>query len=220
MLDDFRRTNDSSGHAAGDEVLRFAATTDRRLPLRRSDRAFRVGGDEFAIIMPSTDAERGQQVVRRLLAACLEGEPGRDQAVTVSFSAGVSAIPGKARDRERLYGQAEAALHWAKLHGRTCVVVHDPDVHDGPIVGRPPAELSALVSRIAATGALRAVFQPIYDLTSGAPRGFEGLVRPSPGHPASPRRRASSMFMAAEATRRTASSMSSAPAYGDGDGAG
>jgi diguanylate cyclase (GGDEF)-like protein len=199
-LDDFRRINDSRGHAAGDEVLGIAATTIAGA-LRRSDRAFRVGGDEFAIIMPSTDAERGQQVVRRLLAACLDGEVGGDRPSPVSFSAGVSAIPGNARDRERLYGQAEAALHWAKLHGRTCVVVHDPEIHDGPIVGRPPAELSALVSKIAATGALRAVFQPIYDLTTGVPRGFEGLVRPLPDSGFGD---AGSMFMAAEASGRTA----------------
>jgi len=199
-LDDFRRINDTRGHAVGDRLLRQAATT-MATHLRRSDRAFRVGGDEFAIIMPGTDADRGHAIARRLLSACLEGDDDGGERMAASFSAGVSAIPGLARDRDSLYGQADAALFWAKRHGRTCVTIYDPARHDAPVSSRSPAELSALVSRVAATGALRAVFQPIYDLTTGAPRGYEGLIRPladsgftDPG----------SMFEAAEATGRTA----------------
>jgi diguanylate cyclase (GGDEF)-like protein len=198
-LDDFKQINDSRGHAFGDGVLRHAATTIASC-MRRSDRAFRVGGDEFAIIMAGADAERANATIRRLLAACLDDEgAGRDSTV-VSFSAGVSAIPGQARDRDSLYGQADAALFWSKHHGRTCVTIYDPDRHDSALGSRPPAELSALVARVAATGAIRAVFQPIYDLTTGIPRGFEGLVRPLPDSGFSD---AGSMFEAAEASGRT-----------------
>ena len=170
--------------------------------LRRSDRAFRIGGDEFAIIMPATDADQGQLAIRRLLAGCLDGEnaAGR-QPTPVSFSAGISAIPGQARDRDSLYTQADAALFWSKRHGRTCVTIYDGSRHDDQLASRPPAELSALVARVAATGAMRAVFQPIFDLSSGAPRGYEGLVRPLPDSGfADP----GSLFRAAEATGRTA----------------
>ena len=59
-LDDFKRINDSSGHAAGDLLLRQAATTIASY-LRRSDRAFRVGGDEFALVLPDTDADQAQR---------------------------------------------------------------------------------------------------------------------------------------------------------------
>ena len=200
-LDDFKRINDARGHAVGDELLRQAAATMAGY-LRRSDRAFRIGGDEFAIIMPATDAERGQLAVRRLLAGCLDGDGGTaKQALPVSFSGGISAIPGQARDRDSLYTQADAALFWSKRHGRTCVTVYDAERHEGPLSSRPPTELSSLVARVAATGALRAVFQPIYDLSTGAPRGFEGLIRPLPDSGfADP----GSMFRAAEATGRTA----------------
>ncbi|MEO8437527.1 MAG: bifunctional diguanylate cyclase/phosphodiesterase [Chloroflexota bacterium] len=198
-LDDFKRINDSRGHAAGDEVLRQAATTIATY-LRRSDRAFRVGGDEFAIIMPGTDAERAHSAVRRLLAGCLDGESNSRDVTSISFSAGVSAIPGQARDRDALYSQAEAALFWSKHHGRTCVTTYDPERHLGSIGARPVGELSVMVSRVAATGAIRAVFQPIYDLTTGVPRGYEGLVRPLPDSGFAD---AGSMFEAAEATGRT-----------------
>ncbi len=113
---------------------------------------------------------------------------------------GSARSPPHARDRDALYSEAEAALLWSKRHGRTCVTVYDPEQHDAPTAERPTAELSALVARVAATGAIRAVFQPIYDLSSGAPRGFEGLVRPLPDSGfADP----AEMFAAAEATGRT-----------------
>jgi diguanylate cyclase (GGDEF)-like protein len=202
-LDDFKRINDSSGHAAGDLVLRQAATTIAAY-MRRSDRAFRIGGDEFAIILSDTDIDGAQVMVRRVLAACLDGETGRASQHTVSFSAGISSGPvsegpAPAGNREILYRQAESALLWSKRHGRTCVTVYDP-AHVSAVSERPPAELSAAVAQVAATGAIRAVFQPIFDLSTGAPRGFEGLVRPLPDSGFGD---AGSLFEAAEATGRT-----------------
>ena len=199
-LDEFKQVNDSEGHAAGDFLLRrTGALIDASL--RRSDRAFRVGGDEFAIILPDTDDDGAYVVMHRLLATCLEGEGRRGAAPVISFSAGISSIPGPARDRETLYNHADAALYWGKRHGRTCVTLYDPERHDGAATDHKPAELSALVGRVAATGAIRAVFQPIYNLVTGAPRGFEGLVRPLPN---SGFNDPGTMFAAAEATGRTA----------------
>ena len=197
-LDDFKLINDTEGHAAGDDRLRHAATIMAGY-VRRTDRTFRVGGDEFAILMPHTRPEAAQLTVRRLLAAALETEPGTGTSPSVSFSAGVSGVPGQAHDRDGLYREAEAALTWSKRHGRTCVTAYDPVRHESA-QERPIAELSAMVSKVAATGAVRAVFQPIFDLGSGVPRGFEGLVRPLPdsgfGDPGA-------MFAAAEASGRT-----------------
>lgn len=202
-LDEFKQTNDSGGHAAGDMVLRRVGAVITS-SLRRSDRAFRVGGDEFALILPDTDADGAHLVTRRLLGTCLDPSAARGAAASaasaVSFSAGISSVPGLARDRETLYRHADAALYWGKRHGRTCVTVYDHSRHAAGGEHKP-AELSALIGRVAATGAIRAVFQPIYDLASGSPRGYEGLVRPLPDSgftdPAT-------MFAAAEATGRTA----------------
>ena len=199
-LDDFKQINDSDGHAAGDLLLRRIGSLIGG-SLRRSDRAFRVGGDEFALILPDTNADGAYVVMRRLLATCLEGDGRRGAGPAISFSAGIAAYPGGTRDRETLYSHADAALYWGKRHGRTCVTLYDPERHEASAADHKPAELSALVARVAATGAIRAVFQPIYDLVSGAPRGYEGLVRPLPN---SGFNDPGTMFAAAEATGRTA----------------
>jgi diguanylate cyclase (GGDEF)-like protein len=199
-VDEFKQINDSDGHAAGDLLLRRMGV-EINGSLRRSDRAFRVGGDEFAMLLPDTDDDGAYVLTRRLLASCLENENRRNGITAISFSAGISAIPGTAKDRDTLYSHADSALYWGKRHGRTIVTVYDRERHDSAPTDHKPAELSALVARVAATGAIRAVFQPIYDLASGAVRGYEGLVRPQansgfndPG----------TMFAAAEATGRTA----------------
>ena len=202
-LDDFKRINDSSGHAAGDQVLRRAATTIAAF-IRRSDRAFRIGGDEFALILADTDVEGAQVTVRRLLAACLDGEEGRGASHTVSFSAGISATSragsAQARDRETLYHQADARSSGASATAGPASRSTTRPATTAPIAERPAAELSAAVAQVAATGAIRAVFQPIFDLTTGAPRGYEGLVRPLPDSGFGD---AGALFEAAEASGRT-----------------
>ncbi len=104
-LDDFKGINDARGHAAGDLLLRQAATIMASY-LRRSDRAFRVGGDEFAIILAGTDAENARVTIRRLLAACLDGETDGRDSTAVSFSAGISELSPHARDRDALYSES------------------------------------------------------------------------------------------------------------------
>jgi diguanylate cyclase (GGDEF)-like protein len=110
-LDEFKQINDADGHAAGDLLLRRMGAVING-SLRRGDRAFRVGGDEFAIILPDTDADGAYVVIHRLLATCLETDGRRGMGPAMSFSAGIGAIPGSARDRETLYSHADAALYW------------------------------------------------------------------------------------------------------------
>ena len=61
----FKEVNDKHGHPGGDEVLRAAATTLKKA-LRTSDSAFRIGGDEFAVLLPQTDADQALALSRRI----------------------------------------------------------------------------------------------------------------------------------------------------------
>jgi diguanylate cyclase (GGDEF)-like protein len=198
-LDDLKRVNDELGHAGGDGLLasmgRLIATS-----VRSADRGFRVGGDEFAILMPHTDSDGAHIIIRRLLASALGGETHRPGMPSFSFSAGISTFPEPSTDGGRLRRQADAALYWAKRHGRTDVQVFDPERHGAADDTRSTPELAAAVGHVAREHLLAAVFQPIYDLQTGRPVGFEGLVRPveSAGF-----HDTDSLFVAAEATDRT-----------------
>lgn len=196
-LDDLKRVNDERGHAGGDQLL---AALGRLIhaATRASDRSFRIGGDEFALLLPRADVHAAHGLTRRLLASALDGEA--ESGTTFSFSAGVSAFPAPSADGRRLFRQADAALYWAKRHGRTDVQVYDPERHGVSDDTRSTPELAAAVDAVTAARALTPVFQPIYDIHDGHLVGYEGLIRPQEG---AGFRDATALFVAAEAADRT-----------------
>jgi diguanylate cyclase (GGDEF)-like protein len=196
-LDDLKQVNDQYGHAGGDQLL---GSVGRLLVSagRTPDRAYRLGGDEFGLLLPHTTADEAYAVLHRMLATALSGETTFGHPF--SFSAGVSAFPEPSRDGRSLQRSADAALYYAKRHGRTDVQVFDPARH-GPVDdNRSAAELAEAIDRTTADRALTPVYQPIFDLITGEPVGFEGLVRP---FGAGDFRDAGSLFTAAEVARRT-----------------
>jgi diguanylate cyclase (GGDEF)-like protein len=198
-VDDLKQVNDTLGHDGGDRLLEAVGRVTASV-LRRSDRAFRVGGDEFAILLPNSDVNTGLAVARRILASALGGGTPTDPIDSFSLSIGVSAFPSPSIESHYLYRNADAALYWCKRHGRTAVVAYDPGRHGASSDDRSLGELSAAVGAVIAMRALRPVYQPIFSMTTGQPIGYEGLVRPADGAPFSD---ASSLFAAAEAADRT-----------------
>ncbi|MDP9482677.1 MAG: diguanylate cyclase, partial [Chloroflexota bacterium] len=196
-LDDFKRINDTDGHKVGDELLAAFARIIEGC-IRRSDRAFRIGGDEFAILMPGTNVDGAEIVTRRLLASALEPPVGSAAGRRViSFSGGIAEATPQT-DRVELFSQADAAMYWSKRHGRTVVSIFDPDKH--PLPSRVSADLTSAVARVIEQRSVRAVFQPIVELATGRVIGYEGLVRPT----AHPFVDAGTLFAAAEGSGRTA----------------
>jgi diguanylate cyclase (GGDEF)-like protein len=196
-LDDLKLVNDQRGHAAGDALI---SSMGRLIAhgTRSVDRGFRVGGDEFALLMPGVDADEALVVARRILASALAASESRGDW-PFSFSAGVSAVPAPSGDGRRLYHHADAALYWAKRHGRTDVEIFDPTRHGAYGDDRPVAELGAAIGRVIERRMLRPAYQAIVDLDTGRPKGFEGLVRPL----GLEFQDVSSLFRAAEATDRS-----------------
>lgn len=108
-LDGFKATNDTHGHAAGDEVLRLFATclTEQ---LRASDHAVRLGGDEFSLVLIDSDPEGARQMVERLREVWHQRRP-----YPVDFSAGIAAATGGGPQTQVA---ADRALYAAKAAGK------------------------------------------------------------------------------------------------------
>jgi len=180
-VDNLKSVNELRGHVGGDAVLRGAAHI-LAANMRRWDHAFRLGGDEFAVVLLDCSPEDGVMIARRMLSAALEGGVGGNNIVPGGFSLtfGVSAFPSPARTRDELIGQADAAVHFGKDHGRTEVNLFDPRLHAVILGARQLEEQGAALLKVAQDRAMTPVYQPIYNLRTGKVMGYEGLVRPKP----------------------------------------
>ncbi len=173
-LDSFKEVNDSLGHQAGDLVLREAATRLVRVT-RGEDTVARMGGDEFTVIMTGFDSQEGiLSAVDRIFGEL--SQPirigGRD--LVVSASIGVSVYPRDGLEASELLRNADIAMYKAKERRSNAVEFFSGEMS------------AALDRRVSMTNALRQAlvrseifleFQPVVDLVSNKPVGFETLVR-------------------------------------------
>ncbi|PJJ99063.1 GGDEF domain-containing protein [Lysobacteraceae bacterium NML91-0213] len=125
-LDDFKLINDRYGHLVGDTVLREFSQTLTRM-LRASDLLARYGGEEFLVVLRRCGAERGRQILERILAdiantplADVDGTP-----IHITFSAGLATHGEDARfiDAHAMLAAADEALYGAKREGRNQVAM-------------------------------------------------------------------------------------------------
>lgn len=120
-LDHFKQVNDQFGHGPGDEVLAAFGVLLRGL-LRESDFAGRYGGEEFLVLLPTTDEEKARTVAEKIRLAVKDLRIATiDRQITVSV--GVAVFPDQADDAEGLERGADRALYAAKSRGRDRVEV-------------------------------------------------------------------------------------------------
>ncbi|NQZ09011.1 MAG: diguanylate cyclase [Algicola sp.] len=125
-IDYFKRVNDNHGHLAGDDVIRFVGRTVSDILKRPMDDACRYGGEEFALILPSTSAEGaiglGETIREKLAAATIETEAG---PINITVSCGVfTGICHVDMSKNHYIERADKALYRAKETGRNKVVHH------------------------------------------------------------------------------------------------
>jgi diguanylate cyclase (GGDEF)-like protein len=128
-LDQFKQINDTQGHAAGDAALTDVAYLLRKR-LRAFDLVYRIGGEEFLILLPGADTRECALIAEDLRRAVESVKLGDGSDLTISF--GVSASGrGGGFDYERVFSAADEALYEAKSDGRNTVRERSPVVFSG-----------------------------------------------------------------------------------------
>jgi diguanylate cyclase (GGDEF)-like protein len=171
-LDDFKPVNDTLGHGAGDAVLRHAA--DRiRSALRSGATAYRLAGDEFAIILTEgPQPESAEQLAETLVHDFKKPFNVEGISVFVGTSIGVAVAPNDGEDAEQLMKAADIALYTAKKDGRGRTTTFDPGMLQ-------TLEQRELLRRSLRTALVQKQFfleyQPLIERSTVA--GFEALLR-------------------------------------------
>jgi diguanylate cyclase (GGDEF)-like protein len=123
-LDYFKQINDTAGHAAGDEMLRQIGILLKE-QLRATDTAARMGGDEFAVLLPGCRRERAEQIAKNILAAVQSLElRWEDQLFHVGASIGVAYTNAGEYDTAIVLRAADSACYAAKRSGRNRIEIH------------------------------------------------------------------------------------------------
>jgi diguanylate cyclase (GGDEF)-like protein len=141
----FKEVNDKYGHPRGDDVLKAAANTFQKA-LRTSDSAFRIGGDEFALLLPQTDPDQALALSRRVEAVFAEILKPLQLAISVTMDHGVANFPQDGDQADQLIHVADERLY--RLKHANHVRSGEPAVAHSPLQpGQPtPASVAVPVS--------------------------------------------------------------------------
>lgn len=162
-VDHFKAVNDRYGHGHGDDVLIEVGRVLARL--RAGDVVFRIGGDEYAVILEHTDQSEAAAALSRV----------RESLTGATVSVGLCEI-AVGDDLDTVLRHADTALYEAKRRGRDVVVPFVPEMqdNDGYVDPSRLRSLDVLLNE----SSMPVAFQPIFDLQEARPVGYEALIRP------------------------------------------
>lgn len=172
-MDGFRSVNDTLGHQAGDQLL---SEVGRRLRTtsRKSETVARLGGDEFGVLISDAGSSDPFKAADRLRRELREPWTVNDQLVPLRASVGVAVMTDPALGAQELLRRADVAMSGAKQSGRDCVRTWSDEID-----ARFGNHLDLLTDLAEALehDLLHLVYQPYFDLSTGAMAGAEALVR-------------------------------------------
>ena len=137
-LHQLKEVNDRHGHLRGDDVLKMAAVT-LRTTLRASDFAFRIGGDEFALLLPQTDSEQAVTLCRRVRSQYEAEILPLNLHISVTLDFGAAVYPQDGDQRSELLGTADQRLYALKASSRSSQRVISMEPEPSPKTGTAPS---------------------------------------------------------------------------------
>ena len=184
-LDNFKRVNDTLGHAVGDELLCLVAARLRsslrlddtvdELPIARSSHIARLGGDEFIVILPNIrSADDAAAVAARLISELQEPMRLAQHTLVVTPSIGLSMFPGDGVEADTLLRNADLAMYFAKRKGPGMSAFFDASMNDAAL---HRFTLEAKLRGAMERGEFTLHYQPQFDVRTGGVSGMEALLR-------------------------------------------
>ncbi|WP_299507664.1 EAL domain-containing protein [uncultured Roseobacter sp.] len=172
-LDHFKRVNDTMGHAVGDGLLQKVADRLRKI-LRNDDIIARIGGDEFAVLLPDKTQSSAEEVAARIVK--MIGRPFlvEGHQLTVGVSIGLACLRPDDTDADPLLQRADIALYESKRNGRGQFRWFEDDMFAALTQRR---DIEADLRKALLLDQFEIVFQPQMDVHDARISGFEALIR-------------------------------------------
>jgi diguanylate cyclase (GGDEF)-like protein/PAS domain S-box-containing protein len=173
-LDRFKPINDLHGHEAGDEILRQVAERFEH-SIREEDMVFRLGGDEFLVLLPRIkNINVASELAFQILNTLSRPYHVAHLELTLSASIGISLYPADGNEIDALINHADAAMYYAKQHGRNSYQFYLPEMSE---VAEAQFVIEHELKRAISQNEFCLFYQPVVDIHTGELVCLEALIR-------------------------------------------
>lgn len=175
-LDQFKVINDTHGHQAGDELLQSITSVLKNVT-RETDLLSRIGGDEFALVIPAATQKGVEQLADKLLQALkMFDYRVNEQSHLISFSIGVAIFPEHGETQQELLANADLAMYHAKKTGRSRYHIYSPEFEYQAILTEQ-LRWKHIIEQAIEEGMFILFYQPILDIKNKEISHYECLLR-------------------------------------------
>jgi diguanylate cyclase (GGDEF)-like protein len=172
-IDNFKNVNDTKGHAFGDQLIIQVSNKLTEI-LGQSDNIYRLGGDEFIIVLQNIDYETAQKTARKILAEFSVDFYISDNTLRVSVSIGIALFPDHGTTLEQLLKSADIAMYRVKESGKTNYMIYNDKLNE---LFTERANIDKYMPQALDNHEFELYYQPQYDLKHKKITGFEALLR-------------------------------------------